>query len=122
MPVVDIEIVVPPNATVAAGLAQALADAVGDTLGSPPGQTWVRLQLLPREHYAENHSSLDASDLPAFVRLLQRQPVEGLARATEAAALTCAIAQILGRPSDRVHIEYAPAAAGRVAFAGNLVR
>jgi hypothetical protein len=29
MPVVDIEIVVPPNATVAAGLVQALADAVG---------------------------------------------------------------------------------------------
>ena len=77
MPVVDIEVVVPPDVVTVAGLAQALADAIGDTLGSAPGQTWVRLQLLPTGQYAENHASLGAADLRAFVRLLQRQPAEG---------------------------------------------
>ena len=77
MPVVDIEVVVPPDVVTVAGLAQALADAIGDTLGSAPGQTWVRLQLLPTGQYAENHASLGAADFPAFVRLLQRQPAEG---------------------------------------------
>lgn len=122
MPIVDVELVVASGATVAQGLAQALSDAIGDTLRSPPGQTWVRLYLLPYEHYAENHSSLGLTDLPAFVRVMQRQPVEGADRADEVMALTQAIALVLRRPADRVHIEYAPAAAGRVAFGGNLVR
>jgi phenylpyruvate tautomerase PptA (4-oxalocrotonate tautomerase family) len=121
MPVVEVELVVPPNATVAADLAQALADAVGGTLGSAPGQTWVRLRLLPHEQYAENRSPVGMADLPAFIRLLQRQPVEGAERAAEMMAMTRAVAQVLGRPVDRVHIEYAPPAAGRVAFGGNMV-
>jgi phenylpyruvate tautomerase PptA (4-oxalocrotonate tautomerase family) len=122
MPVVDIELVVPPDAAVAAGLAQALADAIGDTLGAAPGQTWVRLHLLASAHYAESHTSLGATDLPAFVRLLQREPAQGADRAREALALTRAIAQVLERSADRVHVEYAAAAAGRVAFGGTLVR
>ncbi len=42
MPVVDIEVVVPPDVVTVAGLAQAVADAIGDRFGSAPGQTWVR--------------------------------------------------------------------------------
>ena len=121
MPVVDIELVVAPGATVAAGLVQALADAIGDAMGSPPGQTWVRLRLLPHEQYAENHLPVGTAEVPAFIRLLQRQPVEGAERAAAVMALTRAVAKVLGRPLDRVHVEYAPPAAGRVAFGGNLV-
>ena len=122
MPVVDIEVVVAPDVVTVTGLAQALADAIGDTLGSASGQTWVRLHLLPTGQYAENHASLGAADLPAFVRLLQRQPAEGADRARETMALTRAIAGILKRPPDRVHVEYASAGSGNVAFGGTIVR
>lgn len=121
MPIMDVEIVVAANGPVAAGLAQALADAAGRALGSPAGQTWVRLHLLPREHYAENESVLATTDLPVFVTVLKRAlpgPDEVI---TEIARLTDSIADVLGRDRTCVHVEYAPAARGRLAFGGKVV-
>jgi len=121
MPIVDVEIVVAPNGPVAAGLAQSLADAAGLALGSPAGQTWVRLHLLAREHYAENESSLAATELPVFVTVLKRA-LPGPAEMTdEIARLTGSIADALGRDRTCVHVEYAPAASRRLAFGGKLV-
>jgi phenylpyruvate tautomerase PptA (4-oxalocrotonate tautomerase family) len=121
MPIVDVEIVVAPNGPLAAGLAQSLADAAGRVLGSPAGQTWVRLHLLAREHYAENESSLDSTELPVFVTVLKRAlPVQAEIN-DEITRLTGSIADVLGRNRTCVHVEYAPAAGGRLAFGGTLV-
>jgi phenylpyruvate tautomerase PptA (4-oxalocrotonate tautomerase family) len=121
MPIVDVELVADASSAVAPGLAQSLADAVGRTLQSPPGQTWVRLRVLERDHYAENESSHESVELPVFVTVLKRAPAKGADLAGEIMALAGAIAQVTGRTMSCVHVEYAPAAAGRLGFGGRLV-
>jgi phenylpyruvate tautomerase PptA (4-oxalocrotonate tautomerase family) len=121
MPIIDVELVTEPTATSTAGLAQALADAVGGALNSPPGQSWVRLHVLAREHYAENESLVESFDLPVFVTVQKRALPEKAALTVEIAALTSAIAKATGRNPASVHVEYAPAAAGRLAFGGRIV-
>jgi hypothetical protein len=59
--------------------------------------------------------------LPLFVRILHARPPTGAALQAEVAALTTALARASGRPVERVHLEYAPAGAGRIAFGGRLV-
>jgi len=89
-------------------------------LGSPPRGTWVAVDLIPAAHYAENGGA-EPGVAPVFVRVLLKDgpPREGLAE--QVAALTRAVAICSGRPADNVHVFYEPAAAGRVAFGGNLV-
>jgi phenylpyruvate tautomerase PptA (4-oxalocrotonate tautomerase family) len=122
MPIVTVHIVANTERPLDHNLAQALADAVGRALESPPGQTWVRLRSLSRDEYAENESVVDASELPVFVSILERQPPTGAKLQAEVNALTRAVAHVVGRPATRVHIEYAPAAAGRISFGGKLVQ
>jgi len=122
MPILDVQVVLPAGQQLAAGMAQAVADAAGASLGADPGRVWVRLEALASTRYAENNSQVSASDLPAFVRVLQAQPPVGPAAEAEILTLTTAIAAALGRPAERVHIEYAPPGKGRVAFGGRLVR
>ena len=121
MPIVDIELVLGSNGAIAPSLAQSLADTVGRTLKSPNGETWVRLRILAREHYAENVSSVESPELPVFVTVLRRTIPPEDELAAEVSALTDAIANALERASPCVHIEYAPAASGRVSFGGKLV-
>ncbi len=121
MPILDLTLVLPAGASVPSGLAQRVADAAGDVLGAEAGHLWVRLDLLPGDRYAENHAVLAADELPAFMRLLLARPPSGAARQEQALALTAAVAACVQRPRTAVHLEYAPAAAGRVAFGGTLV-
>jgi len=121
MPVVTIEVVADTDRAIETNLARSLADAVGRTLASPPGQTWVRLRSLARNHYAENESPVDTGQLPVFVTILERLPPSGANLQAEVTALTRAIAQALDRPAACVHIKYAAAAIGRVSFGGELV-
>lgn len=124
MPLIDIELVAVQNGnTPAASAAQPLADALGTALGSPPGRTWVRLRLLPAADYAENHSPALADDeLPVFVTVLHAHLPEGELLVEQVGRITAAVADALGRPPQRVHVQYAPAGAGRQAFGGTLVR
>jgi phenylpyruvate tautomerase PptA (4-oxalocrotonate tautomerase family) len=122
MPIVTVEVVVEAGGSIAPDLARALANGVGRVFGSPPGQTWVRLHTLDKTRYAENDSSLEASELPVFVTVLKREPLSGHALETEVASLTEAIARAVGRPPASVHLEYAPEAVSRLAFGGKLVR
>ena len=122
MPIIDIEIVCESKAEFARASAHTLADAIGQVLGSEPGHTWVRLRFLASASYAENQVTLEDADLPAFVTVLHAHLPMGDALAAEARALTLAVAQCLGRAPGRVHVQYAPAAAGRQAFGGTLVR
>ena len=122
MPIIDIELVCESEAEFATASARALADAIGHALGSEPGHTWVRLRFLASAAYAENQATVEGADLPAFVTVQHAHPPIGEALATEALALTLAVAQCLARAPGRVHVQYAPAAAGRQAFGGTLVR
>ena len=121
MPIVTVELVVEEDRTLPHDLAQALADAIGRALDSPSGQTWIRLRALAHNAYAENESPLHADELPVFVTVLKRQLPSGAALHAEVAALTQAVAQVVRRPATSVHVEYAPAAAGRLSFGGKLV-
>ena len=116
------EIVAAADYTVEKNLVQSLADAVGRVLNSPPGQTWVRLRLLGRDQYAESESLVDGGELPVFVTILKRQSPLGRDLEVEVTELTRTIARVIGRPAARVHIEYAPAAVGRVSFGGSLIQ
>ena len=122
MPIVTVEVVANEVREPEPKLAQSLADAVGRALRSPPGQTWVRVRTLGRDQYAENGCLVDAGKLPVFVTVLKRQSPIDAELQTEVAALTSVIAQVVGRPASCVHIEYAPAAAGRVSFGGKVVQ
>ena len=120
MPIVDVEIVCTAGRPVSVST-QALADELGRVFGSEPGRTWVRVRALPRESYAENASVLDERELPAFVTVLHARPPVGEALTAEAQAVTAATARVLQCPPEFVHVQYAPAGIGRVAFGGKLV-
>jgi phenylpyruvate tautomerase PptA (4-oxalocrotonate tautomerase family) len=121
MPIVDVTIVVAPGQALADDLAQSLANSVGRALASPPAQTWVRLHVLPQDRYAENDTVLSPSELPVFAVVLSRQTPEHPQLIASIAKLTHAIAEATARAPSKVHIEYAPGARGRAAFAGKLV-
>ena len=122
MPIVTVEVVGGAGDAMAHDLAQPLADAIGRALESPPGQTWIRVRSIARDQYAENEVPLDAARLPVFVTILKMQTPERAKLEGEITALTHAVAQVIGRPAACVHVEYAPVAAGRLAFGGVLVQ
>ena len=122
MPIIDVEVVAAANDAMANSVAQSLADAIGRALKSPPGQTWVRVRSLARNQYAENDALLDTAHLPVFVIVLKRQTPRRAELEAEIKALTGVVAQVIGRSASCVHIEYAPAGAGRLAFGGVLVQ
>ena len=121
MPIIDVEIVLLPGETVRSGLAAEIADRCGEVFGSPPGNTWVKLHLTPRDHYAENGGGPSVSVYPVFASVLKvRLPSPDALRA-EVSRLTAAIAQATGRPEEHVHVAYSPEGAGRVAFGGEIM-
>lgn len=123
MPILDIDLVQPDDAAPPlAALTQALADAAGRALAGAPGRTWLRLRCLQASHYAENEARIGPDELPVFVTVLHAHPPQGAALDRELAALTQALAACLGRAPARVHVQYAPPAAGRQAFGGVPVR
>ena len=122
MPIVDIELVCASKAEFGAVSATAAADAVGDALGCAPGRAWVRLRCLDRDGYAENRTDVGPSELPVFVTVLLATLPPPAELASHCRVLTQAVAAAVGRPADRVHVQYAPAGAGRQAFGGELVR
>jgi hypothetical protein len=121
MPIVDIELVCEPKSAAEPIPVQALADALGKVFASAPGRTWVRAHVLGSDAYAENGVAMDAAGLPAFVTILHARPPTGANLVDQVKAVTDAVAQCIARSAERVHVQYAPAAAGRQAFGGRLV-
>ena len=121
MPIVDVQVVAAPSAAARPSLARELADAIGAALAAPAGRVWVRLALRAPSDYAENVCTLGKGEAPAFVTVLHADPPEGDARAAEAQAIASAVAGCLGRDVGWVHVEYAPAGRGRIAFGGKLL-
>lgn len=122
MPIVDVQLITDSRgAAECHAFTQLLADALGKVFASDPGRTWLRVHALPQEHYAENNADLNAEARPVFVTVLHARPPTGHALATEALAVTRAVAACVGCDVLRVHVQYAPAGAGRQAFGGRLV-
>ena len=121
MPIVDVEVVRRAE-DCALPSASTLATAVGHALGTPPGCTWVRLRVLDAACYAENEASLSPLELPVFVRVLHAHLPAPSALAAEVQVLTHTVASCFGCLAERVHVQYAPAGAGRQAFGGTLVK
>ena len=71
--------------------------------------------------YAENGVRLKSEELPAFVTVLHAHLPSGAELEAEVQAITAAVATCIGRPIERVHVQYAPAGAGRQAFGGKLI-
>ena len=122
MPILDVELVCVGEAEFRAVSAAAVAREAGRALGSPPGRVWVRLRCLSSVCYAENDAAVGDSELPVFVTVLHAHPPVEPGLSAEIVLLTRAVAEAVGRPYDRVHVQYAPGAAGRQAFGGRLVR
>jgi phenylpyruvate tautomerase PptA (4-oxalocrotonate tautomerase family) len=122
MPILEIEMVTADAAEPAEGQAAALAGACAKVFDSPEGRTWVRLRTLPRAHYAENGGGPPDGVQPVFVSVLKSSPPYGDHRQNEAKKLAEAVAFVLERPPENVHIVYEPAAKGRIAYGGNLLR
>ena len=122
MPIVDVELVCDSRDEFGSVSARAIADAVGRVFGSPPGHTWIRLRFFDSAYYAENDVSVSKTELPVFVTVLQARPPVAAALAAEVLAVTETVAKLTGRPAEHVHVQYAPAAAGRQAFGGKLVQ
>ena len=120
MPVVDIEYVCDDTER-AVPDATALASAIGRALGTPAGRTWVRVRKLDALSYAENDVTVLPDDWPVFVTILHAHPPTSYALVDEVKMLTETVASCMGCAGERVHVQYAPAAAGRQAFGGKLV-
>ena len=121
MPIVDIEVVTNPSETVAGKeLLQSLADELGDLFGSGPGDTWIRLRSIDRRGYAENRTPIDGSVRPTFVSVLRYELPDAAELRREMAGIAEAVARILGRPRENVHVLYSPGAKGRIGFGGKL--
>ena len=120
MPILDVCIVAPEGGHVRAGAAKTLANAVAEVFGADPGRVWVRVQALPQSLYAENGNDEDPS--PVFVKVMHAdlKVIDHLER--EAMELAHAVASCLGCQTELVHIEYAPAGRGRIAFGGKLLK
>jgi len=115
MPIVDVDIV---EGTIASKSTQALADAIGKAFGADPGRVWVRARSLPAAAYAENDQQ---APQPVFVTITASKPPEGQELRRIIATIVADVAHITGRNAEHVHVEFAPAARGRIAFGGRLV-
>lgn len=121
MPIVDIEVVTNPSETVAGKeQLQSLADELGDLFGSGQGDTWIRLRSIDRRGYAENSTLVDGSVRPTFVSVLRYELPDAAELRREMAGIAEAVARILDRPRENVHVLYSPGAKGRIGFGGKL--
>ena len=120
MPIVDIQIV-GNDSTAPDGLASRLAEALAQVFSADIGRVWVRLTVLPVGQYAENGINAGEAPLPVFVRVLHADIPAPQVLATQAQAISLAVAACLSCASEHVHVEYAPAGRGRVAFGGRLL-
>ena len=121
MPIVDIEVVTDASEPAARKeQLQSLADELGDLFGSDPGDTWIRLRSIDRHGYAENRTLIDGSVRPTFVSVLRYELPDAVELRREMAGIAEAIARILDRPRENIHVLYSPGAKGRIGFGGEL--
>ena len=119
MPILKVE-VVGKREEFPRNLAQQIADSAATELDSRPQGTWVTTTFIQENDYAEN-GGRDESLNPVLISLVLSDPPANGELQSLIAALTTAIASVVGVPSENVHIIVEPAARGRVSFGGRLV-
>lgn len=119
MPIVDVQLVA-KGSIATEGLAARLAEALAQVFSAPPGRVWVRLSVLPGAQYAENGINSAETGLPVFVLVLHADLPSGQVLAAQAQSISQAVAACIQCSAEHVHVEYAPAGRGRVAFGGQL--
>ena len=120
MPIVDIEILLKPDETLASEMVSALADRLGMIFGSPKNGTWVKVHQIAAHHYAENQGK-EQEVYPIFVSVLKSRLPAGDEMQKEVDAISDMVAQICHRPPSLVHVIYQPEGKGRIAFGGKVV-
>jgi phenylpyruvate tautomerase PptA (4-oxalocrotonate tautomerase family) len=120
MPILNVEIVTYQNEHIRPDLAMELANQAGETLGSAPGNTWVKVYLIAGDNYAENMIASDTV-FPVFVSVLKAKPPSPESMQDEVTKLTAIIARVCNRPQENIHILYLPEGAGRIAFGGKVL-
>lgn len=115
MPILRVDIVLNPDETVATSWPADLAAAAGRVLNAAPGTTWVFVHEISRERYAENGPAV-ANPVMVSVTRSRLPSLDTLDQ--EALSLTRAVAEVLGRAPENVHVIYEPPAAGRIFFGG----
>ena len=122
MPIVTIQIVKSKNDNpYTAADVQKISDRLGKIFNSDSGGTWVKLEYLDRNHYAENEVPLNSIVQPTLVEVLKRSLPNQDSLAVEAQQIAINVAHVFSRPVENVHIIYLPPGEGRVAFGGNLL-
>lgn len=101
---------------------QALADELGEYFDSEPSGTWVEVEYLPVEQYAENRFELPGDMKTIFMHVLKPHLPTEEEVAREAVDLARIVSKRLQRPRRNTHIFYEPPGKGRIAFGGRLVR
>ena len=119
MPILEVRLIGEVPEDVHTGLAQRIADAAGGALGSRPQGTWVTLQFVDADAYAENEGS-PPDARPVIVSVLQADLPDAAALGEQVSRLTDAIAKACERPAENLHLIFEPSARGRIAFGGKL--
>jgi phenylpyruvate tautomerase PptA (4-oxalocrotonate tautomerase family) len=117
MPILDIEIVGATSEELTS--AQPLANAAAEVLKTGPSRTWVKVRGLKLSQYAEN-GGMPAECRPVFVSVLVGTSGNSAQKSATASGLAAAVARVLGRPAENVHILFEPDGMERVAFGGKL--
>lgn len=121
MPIFDIEIVYRRGEEAPDGLAADLAEVLGAVMDAAPGKAWIRLHRVRPEDYAENQPGENWPS-PVFVTLTASTPPEGEHLDRVAREVSEAVAALLDRRPENVHLLVQPAAKGRIAFGGKVAR
>ena len=121
MPILDVEIVTRKGEVLPDALAFELADHLGRAFDAAPGKVWVRLRTLAGDRYAENATG-DEQPFPVFVSLTASVLPEGEKLEGRMGMITEVVARLTDRAPDNVHVLVEPAAKGRIAFGGRMVK
>ncbi len=119
MPIVEVEMVAERKHV--AGLAARIAHDLAPIFGGVASATWVKLRTLDVHDYAEGDGGPSSEVRPAFVTILRADPPAGDDLQDEVRQVTEAVAAVIERPPENVHVLYEPPGRGRVAFGGQLV-
>ena len=120
MPIVDIELVggEPMDGNLSTVLAQRLADVFGGSAGG----TWVKLRSLDVAKYREGDGGPGPRVLPVFVSIVRADLPDESSLAVEISQVVHVVADACQRQAENVHVIYEPAARGRIAFGGTILR
>ena len=123
VPIIRLKLIIQDDAErLGKGALQTLANELGIFFESEPSGTWVEVEYLPVEQYAENRFELPEDMKTTLVYVLKHQLPTEEEVAREALDLARIVSKRLQRPRRNTHIFYEPPGRGRIAFGGRLVR